>query len=231
MCSVMIRAKAWETDPSCTARDLYLCHAAALERLGDPCISTLCASLIFTSALHCDAACTERHRPRRQIVCVCCVSHGFALATMVYHRNVSVWAPCNISTRSPALNTSCHTVQRSLDHHCCCVCSRQETGQRRSASSTWRHFASLPSQRSSLRLLSSTSRSDLRTRTRARTCTNIHKYTRAHAHAHTHTHAHTHARTQFQTYASRANITTAPLLPLRLPPPIRCVWHTGRSKE
>lgn len=31
----MIQARAWEHDPSCTARDLHLCRAAALERLGN----------------------------------------------------------------------------------------------------------------------------------------------------------------------------------------------------
>lgn len=31
----MIRARAWEHDTSCTARDLHLCRAAALERLGN----------------------------------------------------------------------------------------------------------------------------------------------------------------------------------------------------
>lgn len=34
VCAALIRSAAWEYDPSCSARDLYLCYAAALDGLG-----------------------------------------------------------------------------------------------------------------------------------------------------------------------------------------------------
>ena len=34
VCRFMIKAKSWENDPSCKARDVYLCYASALNTLG-----------------------------------------------------------------------------------------------------------------------------------------------------------------------------------------------------